>query len=106
MSSDKEFEEWIRKQCNRDKYDLCYDSKDMNIIRSYYERNKEGMKEAWDHQQSKLDAKDELLKEAIQCLKYYNYPDIDETGRGIVKSGCVANDFLNKPEIKQLRGEG
>ena len=92
LSSDKEFEKWFEELVKDRGFNL-------NITGDDVEK-------AWDHQQSKLDAKDEILREAIQCLKYYNYPDIDETGRGIVKSGCVANDFLNKPEIKQLRGEG
>jgi len=56
---------------------------------------------AWDHQQSKLDAKDELLKEAVamlleECPEVANFYDLVT---------CDRCQFLNKPEIKQLRGE-
>ena len=42
-----------------------------------------------------------FIKEACEVIRHYNYPDCDETGRSIVKSGCVANDFMNTDKYKE-----
>ena len=38
------------------------------------------------------------LGEAIEVIKHYDYPDVGITGQTIIKSGCVANDFLETLE--------
>ena len=38
------------------------------------------------------------LKDAEEVVEHYNYPDVGMTGQTIYKSGCVANDYLNKRE--------
>ena len=44
----------------------------------------------------------ELLKEACEVIKHYDYPDVGMEGNIIIKSGCVANDFINQPKVKAI----
>lgn len=83
--SNKEFEKWFEELVKDRGFNL-------NITGDDVEK-------AWDHQQSKLDAKDEILKEAIRFIVIAKKRFRPDTTNSDV------DYFLEKPEIKQLRGE-
>lgn len=70
--SNESFEEFYKKQVSCEQYALSYDSRDMEIIRNHYERSKENMKEAWDHQQKKNEELKKLLEENLKKINIWN----------------------------------
>lgn len=83
MTSNEEFEKWFY---TSDECDNRFGNKTENRHPYYYS------KEAWDHQQKKVDKANELLKEAVEMLDNY----------GGEHFSYKIEPFLNKPEVKAL----
>lgn len=86
MSSDKEFEKWWENNYR------FLNNPDAKLVAL----------KAFSDQQSKLDTKDEILRELVKQLnKDVGDMNCIELGRWYAEN----DKLLNKPEIKQLRGE-
>jgi len=89
MASDKEFEDYF--------FNVHDEYEELNI---YILSAKMVAKDAWDHQQSKLEVKDELLRELVKQLN----KDVGDMNCIELNKWYAENDkLLNKPEIKRIK---